>query len=727
MKKEHKTGICALLAVLMLFSLSVATASAMRPKPIDVLADSIIRLTIGRASDSTGLVREYHVDQYVKGQVYVRKKNVFYHQIPGMFHVSRKGQRKFFIETLSQVHFTSPDIYDQKTEGMLGTASSFFEGDGRLSDYFHITPYNHMLLQDKLISPLSPQGDKYYVYTLDSVFRVGDVQHYKVGYKPRVVSYQLVEGYLIITQGSWSVREMYFEGRNEMLRFQNTVKMGWVGTETEMLPMSYQLQVFFHFLGNRVDGDYTAIMTYQDITHETPHQNFKELRRKEQTKYDLSRYFRLTSENNHSVSRRDVQLFEQKRPVPLTIEELDLYTDFVNQNFNESLDTLAQQQQRQRHFWNNVGDVMVSRSRFYVKNVGSFRLSPVFNPQLLGYSHRNGISYKMDLRFQRRMVNDRLLEITPRLGYNFKFGEFYWLVRGNFDYWPEKRASWHFEVGNGDKVYNNEVVKDMEAATGEKVNLDEVNLEYFNHTYLKLSHSLEVFNGFTIDLGLNLHRRSATGNRNENYNRTYNSFAPMMRLTFTPGQYYYMDGKRKVNLHSAYPTFIFEWEKGIDGILKNSTTYDRFEVDIQDDLPLGLQRTLFLRFGAGAFTYKDHLYFIDFERFRRRNLPIGWSDDIGGVFHLLHSDVYNSSRQYLRLHATYQAPFLVIPHVAKYLKYVMNERIYFNTLFLPHQQPFYELGYGIGTHLFDFGLFVSFAKQKKREIGFKITLEMFNK
>ena len=188
-----------------------------------------------------------------------------------------------------------------------------------------------------------------------------------------------------------------------------------------------------------------------------------------------------------------------------------------------------------------------------------------------------------------------------------------------------------------------------------------------------------------------------------------------------------MDGARKINLHSSYPTFIFEWEKGIDGVLKNSTVYDRFEVDVQDDLPLGLQRTLYLRFGAGTFAYKDHLYFIDFERFRRHNLPIGWSDDIGGVFHLLQSDIYNSSRQYLRLHATYQAPFLVIPHVAKYLKYVMNERIYFNTLFLPNQKPYYEVGYGIGTHLFDFGFFMSFASQKKRQFGFKLTLEIFNR
>ena len=725
MKNEHKTICTAWLALIMTFTLTFADVSAKRHTPIDQLADSIVRLTVSRAADSVGLAREFNAQLYIKGQVNVRKKNVFYHQIPGMFHVSRHGSRKFFIETINQVHFTSPDIYDQRTEAVLGTANSFFEGDGRLSDFFHITPYHHMLLQDKLISPLSPKGDKYYSYTLDSVFHVGGIQHYKVRFQPHVLSYQLVEGYFIISNGAWSVRELYFEGRNEMLRFKNKVSMGWIGSPTEMLPESYDLQVFFHLMGNRIDAAYTARMTYQDIRHETPHLTLNELRRQEDNKYDLSRYYSLGSDDSAPV--RDYQYFDKHRPIPLTIEELDLYTDYINTQLVGQRDSSGIRKQKTAHFWSNVGEALVSRSRFFVKDVGNFRLSPLFNPQLVGYSHRNGISYKMDLRFTRRMVGDKVLEITPRLGFNFKHREFYWLVRGHFDYWPEKRASWVFELGNGDKVYNNEVVSDLEAATGEKVNLEEVNLEYFNHTYIKLSHNWEIFNGFSLDLGLNLHRRAATGNSNPQYNRTYNSFAPMMRLTFTPGMYYYMDGRRKVNLHSSYPTFIFEWEKGLDGILKNSTVYDRFEVDIQDDLPLGLNRTLFLRFGAGAFTYKDHLYFIDFERFRRHNLPIGWSDDIGGVFHLLQSDIYNSSRQYLRLHATYQAPFLVIPHVAKYLKYVMNERIYFNTVFLPHQKPYYEVGYGIGTHLFDFGLFMSFAQQKKREVGFKVTFELFNR
>jgi hypothetical protein len=37
------------------------------------------------------------------------------------------------------------------------------------------------------------------------------------------------------------------------------------------------------------------------------------------------------------------------------------------------------------------------------------------------------------------------------------------------------------------------------------------------------------------------------------------------------------------------------------------------------------------------------------------------------------------------------------------------------------------LGYGVGTHIFDVGVFVSFANWKYHEVGVKATFELFNK
>ena len=68
---------------------------------------------------------------------------------------------------------------------------------------------------------------------------------------------------------------------------------------------------------------------------------------------------------------------------------------------------------------------------------------------------------------------------------------------------------------------------------------------------------------------------------------TYISFAPRIRVEWTPCLYYYMNGKRKLNLHSSFPTFSFDYERGIKGVFKSTGEYERIEFDLQHHVPLG--------------------------------------------------------------------------------------------------------------------------------------------
>lgn len=106
---------------------------------------------------------------------------------------------------------------------------------------------------------------------------------------------------------------------------------------------------------------------------------------------------------------------------------------------------------------------------------------------------------------------------------------------------------------------------------------------------------------------------------------------------------------------------------------------------------------------------------------------MGWSDDIGGVFQNLDRRWYNSSRKYVRANVTYEAPFLLLPLLFRNTKYVLNERVYLGGLVVPHLNPYVELGYGIGTHIFDVGIFASSINGKFDGMGFKITFELFNR
>ena len=402
----------------------------------------------------------------------------------------------------------------------------------------------------------------------------------------------------------------------------------------------------------------------------------------------------------------------------------------------------------------------ISRYTVDLDKLGSVRCSPLINPFLLSYSGKHGISYRQEFKYNRIFTGDRLLRIVPRIGYNFKEKEFYWRVRSDFDYWPRKRAALHLEFGNGNRIYSSDVLDDLKAIPDSIFDFNQIHLDYFKDLYLNLRHSWEIVNGLSLEVGVSMHRRtevnrsrfelnypsmpptkSATRvgsggssffpnfdpNILNKFRHTYNSFAPRVRLTWTPGQYYYMNGDRKVNLHSKYPSISVDWERGLSGVLQSSGSYERVEIDLQHQVSLGLMRDIYWRFGWGEFTNQKELYFVDFANLRRSNLPMGWSDDIGGVFQLLDGRWYNSSRKYIRGHLTYEAPFLLLRHLMKYTQYVLNERLYLNALVVPHLKPYLEVGYGIGTHIFDFGLFASFANWKYQEIGCKFTFELFNR
>ena len=207
---------------------------------------------------------------------------------------------------------------------------------------------------------------------------------------------------------------------------------------------------------------------------------------------------------------------------------------------------------------------------------------------------------------------------------------------------------------------------------------------------------------------------------------SYNSFSPRVRVEWTPGMYYYMNGNRKMNVGSSMPTFIMDYEVGLKGVFGSNDIHERLELDVQQKIKLNQIRTLGYRAGFGMFTKLDNVYFVDFVNFSRRNLPEGWNDDIGGTFQLLDGRWYNSSRRYLRGHVSYESPFILLRPLNRWLGMIQQERLYGGILFMPRLNPYIELGYGIGTHVFDVGAFVSTINGKFDTCGFKFTFELFN-
>ncbi len=702
---------------------------------IEQLVDELIYF----AKRNEEYVTEYKANVYTKAKVNILRKNFILRYLPTMFKIQR-GTRSYLSETYSNLHFTAPNIYDHKITSSMGTMSEYNGMTGNLLEFFHINIYSSSYAKGKILSPLASNAKKYYNYRLDSVFVERGYKQYKISYSPKKESNQLLRGYLIMTDELCTVREMQFSGQTELIDFCSTIKLGEVGELSEVLPIHHKVDVLFKFIGNKVEASYLTDLEYSDIKREK-----EAIAQNGKSKYDLSDHYALQCIPDCVMN--DSATFSSVRPIPLDSAERQIYS-----NYFLKADTLREQKLREKLarkksvvFWGELGDALISKYTLNMEDFGSIRFSPLINPFLLSYSGTNGLSYKQKIKYNRMFKGNRLLKIEPRIGYNFKRSEWYWSVKGDFDYWPKKRAAWHFDIGNGNRIYGSDIIEELKQLPDSVVDFSKLNIDYYNDLHFHFRHSLELTNGLTLNLGVSTHRRTAVdgtdlsglpeeegGNLDgedvkDKIRSKYISFAPRVSLTWTPGQYYYLSGNRKVNLHSKYPSITVDWERGLKGVLGSEGQHERVELDIQHKIPLSLMRTLSYRVGGGKFTNQDNLYFIDFANFAKNNLPVGWNDEIGGVFQLLDRRWYNASTYYMRGHFTYETPFLLLRHLGKYTRAVFTERIYVGVLKMDYLDPYIEVGYGVGTRIFDFGVFVSNSNWKDFDFGCKFTFELFSR
>ncbi len=725
-------NIICLLLVMMLFPFSMSAKREEKRIPDKPAVEWLILKKIFQYSPFYArAVDEYKAELYLKGRIKVHKSNKLIRHIPSMFRLE-KGVDDYMLESVSEMHFVAPDVYNRKVKAM---STTFPRENGQivdLTDFLNMNIYSSSIMTDKLLSPLDQKSSRYYHYLLDTVADIRGRHQYKILVIPKFEGTQLVNGYIWVDGMDWTIHETYMEGKFDVITFKLHTIMGDSGDE-EFLPVRLNLNVEFKFMGNHLEMDAGAWMKYNSVVFT------KDGKRKKSNKkhfHDLTEVYQLTCDTTKLIT--DKEKFEKLRPFPLTDEEDSLYNAWAVRKADKEIEKTLNKKKKSTEFWGQVGDALVTNYNVNISGIGNVRCSPLINPVMLSYSHSKGVSYKQKFKYNRLFPNGRMLKITPQIGYNFTHKDLYLKGSVSFLYWPEKQGSFDVDAGNGNRIYSSVVLDKLKAMPDSLFDFEDMDLDYFKDIYMNAFHVVEPVNGLKVKTGVSMHWRYLVNSKREELmdifdkiermkiRSEYNSFSPRIRIEWTPGMYYYMNGRRKMNVKSKMPTFILDYERGLKGVFGSADAHERWEFDVQQQIKLNQIRTFAYRVGGGLFTRMDNMYFVDFVNFRRSNIPEGWNDEIGGTFQLLDGRWYNSSRQYWRGHMTYESPFILLRPLNKWLGMIQHERLYAGILFMPHLNPYVELGYGIETHVFDAGVFISSINGKYDTVGFKFTFELFN-
>lgn len=692
------------------------------------LVDSLLSEILTKNYNLSDTVRSYRARLYVKGQYHVHSRNALIRFVPSMFRFYT-GVSDYLTEAVGRIHYTAPDVYIMKMQAYTGTFRRNQAGLYNTLDYLNVNAYSQTLLPDRFLSPLNREYSGYYNYSLDTSACASGGLDTRLNVSPKNHGTQLVNSSFAVGDSTGVISELTFSGKSELVEFTARVKMGSEDLE-RFLPKRYDIHLVFRFMWNKIEADYTAEITYDSICTSSD----CVAKESGQHKYDLTSVYGLRSDA--AALSQDTTLIAALRPFPLTEEQRNIYQAYFSQK--KGMENVASsKQKRSRAFWGNVGDALIGSRSLNLDDWGRFHFSPLLDLGMIGYSHSSGFSYKQQFNYQRFFEKGSWIRVRPRFGYNFTHKEFFWNADLDFYYAPERLGAFVFKVGNGNRIYNSRVVDELKQSKDSLINFSKLNLDYFKDTYMQVGNRIELCNGLQFKASLDMHWRKAVAPshavviddkfrmKDVVIQPSYVSFAPRIQLMWTPGLYYYMDDYRKTYLHSKYPTVSFDYERGIKGVLGSNSSYGRIEADVQQRIPLSRLSSLYYRYGGGLFTEQESVYFVDFANFNRSYLPIGWTDDISGSFHLLDNDWYNSSKWYARAHVTYESPFILLPRLNRLLGTVHSECLYLSVLGTTHLHPYVECGYGIRTFLFNAGVFGSIVNGRFNEVGCKFTFELF--
>ena len=697
---------------------------------------------------------QYHSDVYVRHSMHTHRRGQVVRYLPQMFRLER-GDNDYLTEAALKIQFYNPGETDCKVVAFHSTARHLKQQRLAETSRFNFQIYAPNLFADRILNPLHRRNRRFYRYVFHYHSQVGTDRLVHIEIKPRFANEQLIKsGGIDVDTENGAVRSFRFEFDYQMQHFTVSGRTGR-GFYDSMLPVRMRILSRFRFLGNKVNEVYDVVASH---TFSCPAIFEKESDRK----LDLTSQCLLRIDTTQT--RTDRVFFDSIRPFPLRSAESRIY------QMKDSLERTLTYGEEQEKLHQLVTDSLVSsmargdslltfvlpspskllpagqRTQNLLLNAHTFsfgssqratlRLPALITPSMAQWSRSKGLSLQARVRFRLEVpaINGRV-EFRPRVGYSFKQKQVYWNVPLTVTFWPAVNGELHLEAGGGSHMYSNRQAEearrhlmDFKKPDSLISQLDSYGFQFYRDSYMQADFSFMPHPGWKVIPGMRHHRRALLQwnqlAEEAGMKRMLVSLAPRLQVEWTPRQYFYRDGARRIPLYSHFPTFILAYERGF-GLHHSPTAYERIEGDIRYRIRLYALRSLYFRTGFGFYPQREKECFLDYDFFRFNNMPSGWDDEMTGEFQLLSARWYNESKHYIRLTSTYESPMLLFSRIPVLSKLIQMERVYCNMLSVRLMRCYTELGYSVSTNLLDVGIFTSFAERQNMGFGVRCAFRFF--
>ena len=355
--------------------------------------DSIMRLVIQRADTYKTAVSQYNAEIYIKGKSEILKQNFLMRFAHHLFPVNRKNKDMIF-EMVSLSQFNTPNNYLHDFKAVNGNSIPNEAKQKEVLTFLNLNVYSPTIYNEGIIMPVAKEAFRFYNFELiDSKIINDSLKVHKISFMPKRWSQKLLCGYLYIIDQNWRIDKIDVNGRFSFAEFNLVMSFGRNHSDF-ILPQKADLFLRYNVLGNAIASTYHTSFNYKTIVLNT---GKNKTTHKKKTNYDLTAYYQVSSNTVPII--QDSNYWNKKRDIPLTVEEMKAYQKKPIASIQKSDTGEIQKYLELTEKLTNTVNLNYNTTRL--------KYSGFLNPFQLGYSGRNGVTYKQRIRLSKTFNKDR--------------------------------------------------------------------------------------------------------------------------------------------------------------------------------------------------------------------------------------------------------------------------------------------------------------------------------
>ncbi|MBU2916331.1 DUF5686 and carboxypeptidase regulatory-like domain-containing protein [Reichenbachiella agariperforans] len=698
-------------------------------------AYAIVQQTIDHKKQFREEINAYQCQVYMKGlqRLDERPDRILGVEVPidtGIVYLS---------ESVSELTFHRPDKVKERmiSSKVSGNQSSFSFNQASQTLY---SIYDDLLKVEGItergyVSPLAKNALFFYDYKLEGVITEGNYLINKIRVYPKRKTDPTFEGHLYILEDLWRVTSFDLTlTKDHQLEFLDELTVTQVHApvaDSTWVMLSQNFEFYLNTFGFKGSGYFSA--TYSDYLIEL-NPEYYDLTSSNTETIDTSGVKAPNPQLSYtSIDKKDIKneilkieegsnersdaYWDKMRPIPLTtIEKKDYYIKdsiAVIKNAKAYKDSTDQIQNKI-----SIGNILYSGYQ-YQNSYQEYTLSIPSIIQTLQYNTVEGLLFNLGIQYTQSHDDNKVNRVTTHLRYGIASHRFY----GQMEYrhYLNHRNFETVTISGGQfvKQFNPDDPISPFINTLETL-LDRRNyMKLYERTYLALGYQREITNGIMLKPALSYSHRHQLHNETDysffyRDSRDFTSNTPdhikvvdtsfedhsalqlQLGAAIRFGQKYISLPDKKIIVENKYPKLNITYTKGI-ATLGADIDYDKLELEVEDDISMGLFGTSTFRLGAGAFLNRKNMEFMDYQHFNTNASVLARYDE--GYFQLLDYYYYSTDQHWAEGHLVHHFNGFMFNKLPLIRKTKVQAVASLHYLYTDAIDNYLEMGFGV-EHIF---------------------------